>query len=639
MKGRYFNYKDALKKPLEVKQLYLSGYKESDLSKLHLFKNLEFLELKDFKSIVLPDSLINLKGLKKLCLTDNMFLEIPKIIFKLNLTTLNIYNGNIKRIPEEISNLTYLSNLHLSNLHKLQELPKTVTDLENLKYLNLQRNNLRKLPIDIGNLQRLEHLDIAYNNSLKTLPISFARLNLKKFYAGFTPFYTNLGNKQKKILELLKQFNQRGENLEKREMAFQMFLEDDVALEDNWEISEILELLNFYNQIIRQNTLVYLHNKTSSPFQETKTKPLHLRVIGKAQSLGLSQYLSNLKEHKIFVERRWNDKVNLIFVGEYPKKQLEKALETKQEIFPITYLKDFLNTLEKPYLTNNDPETVKMAESLADLLRSEEENNQELGLEMALGGGINEVYFYDLLLLYIWNRNRKIKNMASEVLEKYLPSQTFIHLKNNCKNYYENPAEDTITQYLESLTDKSIDPNKLGYIFYQATARGKKFCLKYGEAFKKVVQNEIKNSVLHLNNLSLTELNPEIAHFKFLKMLYLSKNRLKTLPQSFNDLYKLKLLVLSSNQFKTIPTVVFGLKKLRNLDFSKNKIENISEEIENLSSLVNLNLSSNNIKDLPLSIERLRNLRSLNISKNPIVRNREFIRKLSDLLPNCMITF
>lgn len=636
MKGKFFNYQNALEKPLEVKKLYLSGYKEEDLNLLYRFENLEFLELKGFKILNLPDNLSNLQNLKKLHLIDNFFLEIPQTVFELDLDSLKIENGDIQEIPSQIADLHNLSELNINNLSHIQRIPEEISNLEKLKYLYLKNNKLKTLPEQIGKLQQLTHLDIS-NNLLKTLPQSFARLNLKKFWANATPFYAQLGNKREKLLDLLKQFQHRGESDVKRELAFQMFLENYSNLEKYWNREEILELLNFYNKVIRQNTLLYLHQKNQSPF--TSTKPLQIRIIGKNQNLDLEQHISSLEEKEIFVEKRWNKKVNMIFVGEYPKQQLAKALATNIDIFPITYLKDFLNTLEKPYLANDNPETLQMAESLADLLRSEEESNQELGLEMALGGGINDMYFYDLLLLYIWNDNRKIKNMTENILEKYLPSQTFLHLKNNCKSYYDNPSEDMITQYLESLSNQYIDPSKLGYTFYQATARGKKYCLRYQESFKKVIKNEVKNSVLHLNNLGLLKLNTEIVHFDFLKMLYLNKNKLSTLPENFTSLRKLKLLVLASNRFKRIPNTIFSLNKLRNLDFSKNELENISEEIEKLSSLVNLNLSSNKIKDLPLSIGRLQNLRSLNIKKNPIVKNKDFIKKLSDLLPNCTIYF
>lgn len=112
-------------------------------------------------------SLLNLSG---------MFLEkIPAEVFELDfLTNLNLKNNSITEIPDEISKLVNLKVAYL-NSNKIEVLSKELFKLKQLTVLDLANNNIQELPSEIGNLQHLKRLFISENN-LSTITASIGNL-------------------------------------------------------------------------------------------------------------------------------------------------------------------------------------------------------------------------------------------------------------------------------------------------------------------------------------------------------------------------------------------------------------------------------------------------------------------------------
>lgn len=94
-----------------------------------------------------------------------LFRDYTKIRF------LNITWSNIERVPHEIKNLSRLSSLILAEVN-LKHLPRSLTDLHNLRYLNLDGNDLNtfeELFINLASLEKLEELSLI-NNKMSVLP-------------------------------------------------------------------------------------------------------------------------------------------------------------------------------------------------------------------------------------------------------------------------------------------------------------------------------------------------------------------------------------------------------------------------------------------------------------------------------------
>lgn len=638
-KQQFYNLEQALKTPLQVTELILRYQKDLPLEQIAQLQNLEVLHLHlhPFKNI--PESLLSLSKLHTLSLMHTRSAKVPEFIFEIpSLQSLNLSYNPITRIPNGLQKLTRLKELFLHNC-KLKALPANIHKLQSLETLNLENNQIESLPASIGELQQLKNL-ILTNNNIQQLPGEFSRLNVSKLHLGSNPFYNNLGQKQKTIGALLKQFHNRSYSDEQRRLYFYIFMGTLSEAEKTATYAEILQGLNSPNQVIRLNTLSYLLDKEADPFAKTNKNDMYIHLAGKINSFDTETLAKQLEGSNIFIDERLKKSTTHLIVGENPKKKLNKALEMGIPIIAQGRLKDYLHTIEEHYLSKNDSATLQMAKNLIDLLRSHEENNQELGLEMAMGGGIHPSFFYDLLLLYLWNRNLKIKNQTEKVLEKHLSSNLFIHLKTNAKNYYNDPSEDAISTYLENIcAHEEIDPNELGIRFFQITDRGKRFCLRHPKSFIEVCQREIKGSVLRLTGLKLDKLSSSIHQYDHLKILYLNDNSMSALPKEFEQLQKLYVLSLRKNKFVQFPPQLLNLSALDNIDLSFNRIPEIPTEIARLTQLKRLNLRNNRIAHLPESIQQLSHLKTLNLEGNPIKKDEKAKNKAKALLPHCTIHF
>ncbi|KAH7046193.1 hypothetical protein BKA57DRAFT_411179, partial [Linnemannia elongata] len=115
----------------------------------------------------------------------------------------------------------------------------------------------------------------------------------------------------------------------------------------------------------------------------------------------------------------------------------------------------------------------------------------------------------------------------------------------------------------------------------------------------------------------------EIGFLRNLTLLDLSKNCLRSLPDSITHLTKLVELKLSFNQLETIPPGIGGLTKLASLTLDNNRITSIPAQIGLIKELVNLDLSDNPIKVLPAEVGKLQFLRRLKLERCPLVE--EFV--------------
>ncbi|GFP95110.1 receptor-like protein 12 [Phtheirospermum japonicum] len=93
-----------------------------------------------------------------------------------NLQTLLLRYCKLQEIPREIGNLINLRHLNLSKNASLKELPREIGNLINLRHLDLSWNESLELPREIGNLINLRHLDLSFNGSLKELPREIGNL-------------------------------------------------------------------------------------------------------------------------------------------------------------------------------------------------------------------------------------------------------------------------------------------------------------------------------------------------------------------------------------------------------------------------------------------------------------------------------
>jgi len=133
--------------------------------------------------------------------------------------------------------------------------------------------------------------------------------------------------------------------------------------------------------------------------------------------------------------------------------------------------------------------------------------------------------------------------------------------------------------------------------------------------------------VLDISYNNIQELSPHIGCCIDLRELNISNNNLSVLPDEIKYLKKLKTLIASGNKFTEIPSQIEYLSKLKRLDFSKNKITTITPKIQYVYKLHSLNLSFNEIRYITRKLSLLKHLKIVLLQNNKIAR----FTNLSDL--------
>ena len=143
-------------------------------------KNLKILDLKHNNLTNLPISLGNLPSLEVLNLHGNQINTLPPSLKELSsLENLKLGLNNLKNVPKWIKNLRSLRKLSLGGNKSLSKIDEWFDFLPSIIELNLYDNNIKILPESIGSIDALEVL-IMPNNHLTTLPESFKKLTFLK---------------------------------------------------------------------------------------------------------------------------------------------------------------------------------------------------------------------------------------------------------------------------------------------------------------------------------------------------------------------------------------------------------------------------------------------------------------------------
>lgn len=124
---------------------------------------------------------------------------------------------------------------------------------------------------------------------------------------------------------------------------------------------------------------------------------------------------------------------------------------------------------------------------------------------------------------------------------------------------------------------------------------------------------------LDLSYNKLDDLNPLLMRCSQLKVLNLSDNQLKDIPEALTKTFSVNLqdLNLSHNHFEMIPSVIGCFQQIQFLDLSNNPIQKILDgTITELLQLRELRLNTCAILFLPANIGRLLNLETLELREN-----------------------
>lgn len=122
-----------------------------------------------------------------------------------------------------------------------------------------------------------------------------------------------------------------------------------------------------------------------------------------------------------------------------------------------------------------------------------------------------------------------------------------------------------------------------------------------------------------------------ILQFDALKVLNLSSNNIKELPNKFFKLKYLRELILGNNKLRFIPNSICQLRYLEELWIGNNKLSCLPKELGQLTNLKSLILSHNRLRCLPDSMSHLKSLKDLGLNSNKLTNLPESLSNLNSL--------
>jgi Leucine-rich repeat (LRR) protein len=165
----------------------------------------------------------------------------------------------------------------------------------------------------------------------------------------------------------------------------------------------------------------------------------------------------------------------------------------------------------------------------------------------------------------------------------------------------------------EALVDRSI-----GSVYFKNNVTGES---DYGLPHELDLFGEIYSlKVLRLSHNSLRTLPESMVELRNLHTFECSSNNLQSLPDGLGEnMPKLKSLSFATNEIEKLPTGIVGMTALTKLNFTSNFVNEIPWAFcSSLKSLEFLYMQNNRVEKLPNSFRYMTHLKTLQIEDNPI---------------------
>ncbi|XP_026170128.1 volume-regulated anion channel subunit LRRC8D [Mastacembelus armatus] len=136
---------------------------------------------------------------------------------------------------------------------------------------------------------------------------------------------------------------------------------------------------------------------------------------------------------------------------------------------------------------------------------------------------------------------------------------------------------------------------------------------------------------LKSNNIRTIEEIISLQHLRRLTCLKLWHNKIITISSSIGQVKSLESLYLSHNKLESLPPALFTLPKLRHLDVGHNSITVLPSDVGLLNNLQHLAINSNKVEMLPKQLFRCNKLKGLCLGHNALTSLPESVGQLVQL--------
>uniref|UniRef100_V9KD51 Leucine-rich repeat-containing protein 8D-like protein n=1 Tax=Callorhinchus milii TaxID=7868 RepID=V9KD51_CALMI len=124
---------------------------------------------------------------------------------------------------------------------------------------------------------------------------------------------------------------------------------------------------------------------------------------------------------------------------------------------------------------------------------------------------------------------------------------------------------------------------------------------------------------LKSNNIRSIEEIVSFQHIKRLFSLKLWHNSISTIPATIGLIKSLEKLFLSNNKLESLPSALFTLRKLRHLDLSHNLLTTVPSDIQQLANLQIFSITKNRVETLSVHLFDCLKMKTLQLGQNSIV--------------------
>ena len=125
---------------------------------------------------------------------------------------------------------------------------------------------------------------------------------------------------------------------------------------------------------------------------------------------------------------------------------------------------------------------------------------------------------------------------------------------------------------------------------------------------KPIGDNQKRLRLLGVTGNRIRSLPESVGRLNNLVWLYVQRNRLESLPESVGGLQNLAVIIAANNQLESLPNSLGSLNNLNELTVFSNQLQSLPVNMGGLKNLIHLRVFNNQLESLPASMGKLENL-------------------------------